>query len=90
MASEVYVGRKPTSTYVVAGMHAFNAGGRVVLKARGRTISKAVDVAEILRNKALPNVKLTSVRIGSEDFEVQGRRRKVSFIELTLEKAEAK
>jgi len=47
-------------------------------------------VAEKLRNKALPNAKLTSVRIGSEDFENQGRRRKVSFIELTLERVEAK
>ncbi|HDI10182.1 MAG TPA: RNA-binding protein, partial [Euryarchaeota archaeon] len=45
----VYIGGKPVMNYVLAVITQFNEGGdRVVLKARGRAISRAVDVAEIV------------------------------------------
>ena len=48
----VYVGQKPPMSYVLAVVTQFNSGSdEVVLKARGRSISTAVDAAEITRNR---------------------------------------
>ena len=49
----VYVGNKPPMSYVMALITAFNTPGvnSVVLKARGRAISRAVDAAEIAKNR---------------------------------------
>jgi len=51
----VYIGSKPPMAYVMAMITAFNRSGAdsVVLKARGRAISRAVDVAEIARGRYL-------------------------------------
>ena len=50
--NEVYVGNtKPVTAYVLAAMSVLNGASEVVLKARGRAISRAVDVAEVLRNR---------------------------------------
>ncbi|HDD34171.1 MAG TPA: DNA-binding protein, partial [Thermofilaceae archaeon] len=46
----ILVGQKPVMNYVLAAVIQFNQGAqRVILKARGRSISKAVDAAEIVR-----------------------------------------
>jgi hypothetical protein len=48
----VFVGRKPTMSYVMAVVTQFSAGAsQVDLKARGKSISRAVDVAEVVRNR---------------------------------------
>ncbi len=49
----IYVGRKPPMSYVLAVVTQFNTTGsdEVVIKARGRAISTAVDAAEITRNR---------------------------------------
>ena len=48
----VYIGNKPVMNYVLAVVTQMNGGApEVVLKARGRAISRAVDVAEIVRNR---------------------------------------
>ncbi|MGZ7096546.1 MAG: DNA-binding protein Alba, partial [Methanobacterium sp.] len=50
----VYIGTKPVMNYVLAVVTQMNNGSsEVMLKARGRAISRAVDVAEIVRNKFL-------------------------------------
>ena len=60
----------------------------VVIKARGKFISRAVDVAEVSSKRFLENTtEVKDVKIGSEDFtNKEGRNIRVSFIEITLKK----
>ena len=92
MAEEavVYVGQKPIMNYVLATLTQFNEGAKkVVIKARGKAISRAVDVAEIVRNRYMPNVKVENISIDTEELESeQGRIVNVSTIEITLVKEE--
>lgn len=61
---------------------------RVVIKARGKFISKAVDVVEVARKRFLENsVDVEKIGIDSEEFKnEEGRTIKVSTIEITLVK----
>jgi len=47
----IYIGRKPVMTYVMATLATFNHNEVIQIKARGRSITTAVDVAEITRNR---------------------------------------
>ncbi len=87
----VYVGQKPVMNYVLATLTQFNEGAeKVILKARGKAISRAVDVAEIVRNRFLPNVDVESIKIDTEELESeQGRKVNVSTIEIVLFKKSA-
>ena len=85
----ILVGQKPVMNYVLAAVIQFNQGAqRVILKARGRSISKAVDAAEIVRRFMEGKVDITSVKIGSEKVGEPGKERVVSTIEIVLEKKE--
>jgi DNA-binding protein Alba len=54
----VFVGKKPTMSYVLAVMTQFSEGMKEVhIKARGRSISRAVDVAEVVRNRFVNDAK---------------------------------
>ncbi|RLI89774.1 MAG: DNA-binding protein Alba [Archaeoglobales archaeon] len=89
MAEEhvVFVGNKPVMNYVLAALTQFNEGaGEVVIKARGKAISRAVDVAEIVRNRFMPNVDVRDIKIDTEELDSEGRRVNVSTIEITLVK----
>jgi len=93
-ANTVYIGRKPLMNYVLAVMTSFNASNadQVVLKARGRAISAAVDVAEISTRSFLKNVKVESIDIGSEEIHAreENRMKTVSTMEITLARAPKK
>jgi DNA-binding protein len=81
----VFIGIKPVMNYVLAVITQFNKGvGDVTLKARGKAISRAVDVAEIVRNRFLQGLAVQNISIGTE--EVQGERgaTNVSTIEIVL------
>jgi DNA-binding protein len=84
----VYVGNKPVMNYVLATLTQFNEGAEeVAIKARGKAISRAVDVAEIVRNRFLPNVTVKSIQIDTEELDSeQGRKVNVSTIEIVLAK----
>ncbi len=84
----VYIGKKPTMNYVLAVVTHFNGGtGEVVVKARGRSISRAVDVAEIIRNRFVPGSKVRDVHISTEKLTGDdGRTASVSSIEIHLTK----
>ncbi|MEE9224037.1 MAG: DNA-binding protein Alba [Thermoplasmata archaeon] len=84
----VYIGKKPTMNYVLAVVTVFNSGSKeVVIKARGRSISKAVDVAEIVRNRFVMDASLTDIKISTEELEgEEGRVANVSSIEIFLNK----
>ena len=84
----VYVGSKPVMNYVTAIMTSFDKNPEnVVLRARGRAISNAVDAAEITRNRFLSDLTY-KVTIGTEQLEGEdGRPRNVSTIEITMSKS---
>lgn len=83
----VYVGSKPPMNYVMALMQGLSMSdsGEVVLKARGRAISTAVDVAEICRRRFMTNLQVSQISIDTEELEVEGGGTKgVSSIEIVL------
>jgi DNA-binding protein len=85
----IYVGHKPPMSYVLAVITQFNASGsdEVVIKARGRSISTAVDTAEIVRNRFMKDAKLADIKIGTESItNEEGRTSNVSSIEIILTK----
>jgi DNA-binding protein len=84
----VYVGKKGIMSYVLAAITQFNQGSMTVsIKARGKSISRAVDVAEILRNKFMAEVKVQNIAIHTEELANEdGTKSKVSSIDITLAK----
>ncbi len=84
----IYIGKKPTMNYVLAVVTQFNSGVQeVAIKARGNSISKAVDVKEIVVNRFLPTLKEKSIRTSSEDLANEdGTHSKVSAIHIVLVK----
>jgi DNA-binding protein len=85
----IYVGHKPPMSYVLAVVTQFNTGDsdEVVIKARGRAISTAVDTAEIVRNRFVTDAKLKEIKISTESLTNEdGRTSNVSSIEIILTK----
>ena len=82
----IFVGNKPPMSYVLAVVTQFNGGSDTVLiKARGRAISTAVDTAEIVRNRFIKDAKLKDIKIGTESVtNEEGRETNVSSIEISL------
>jgi len=84
----IYVGNKPPMSYVLAVITQFQGSGsdEVVIKARGRAISTAVDAAEIVRNRFVTNAEIKDIKIGTESItnEEEGRTSNVSSIEIIL------
>lgn len=85
----IYIGRKPAMTYVMAVISTMNKqDDEVILKARGRAISTAVDVAEICRTRYLNDIGKPMIEIGTEELENQyGGTRNVSTISITMKRA---
>ena len=84
----VYIGNKPVMNYVLAVVTQMNGGtNEVILKARGRAISRAVDVAEIVRNRFITDVTIGSIDICTEEImSNEGTSTNVSAIEIQLSK----
>jgi len=84
----VYIGRKPVLNYCLAIMNSLQGeSGRVSLKARGRAISTAVDVAEVTKNRFIGDLTVESIEIGSEELEsMEGQKRNVSTMTIVLKK----
>ncbi len=83
----VYIGRKPTMSYVLAVITSFNSSDtkEVTLKARGRAIATAVDAAEIVNNRFMKDLNVGKIAIGTEEIQrEEGGTRNVSTIEITL------
>ena len=67
--SAVLIGKKPIMNYVLACITFFHGGAKEVsIKARGRSISRAIDVAEVVRHRFLPDAKIKSISIGTDQF----------------------
>jgi DNA-binding protein len=86
----VLVGNKPVMNYVLACITLFHGGAKEVnVKARGRSISRAVDVVEVVRRRFLPDVKIKKVGVGTQQMaprEEGGTPTNVSTIEITMER----
>jgi len=83
----VFVGNKPVMNYVLAVVTQFNSGAKDVrIMARGRAISRAVDVAEVSRSRFLPNVTVKGISISTEILDTDRGETNVSAIEITLGK----
>jgi DNA-binding protein len=73
-SNTVFIGKKPVLNYVLACMTLFKSGHEeVVIKARGRSISRAVDSVEVLRSRFMPNVEVLDIQIGTESLENDDR-----------------
>ena len=85
-SNTVFIGRKPVLNYVLACMTLFKLGHEdVIIKARGRSISRAVDVVEVLKNRFMPNAHVTDIQIGTETVEGEGRGpSNISTIDITI------
>lgn len=86
----IFIGKKPLMSYVLAVMTQFNNNGTdgVILKARGRSISTAVDTAEIVRNRFMKNAKIKDITISTESVtNEEGRDSNISSIAISLTKA---
>ncbi len=86
----IFVGNKPFMNYVTSVVMQFTTKNaeKVVVKARGKFISRAVDVAEVASKRFLKDqVKIDDISIDSEEFEnKEGKQVRVSTLEITLAK----
>ncbi len=84
----ILVGNKNVMSYVLACVTLFNKGAEeVVIKARGRLISRAVDVAEITRHRFLEELVVKDIEIGTTTVQTdKGSDLNVSTIDITLAK----
>ena len=87
----IFIGNKPPMSYVMAVITAMSSGtiNEIMLKARGKAITTAVDVAEITTKRFIKDLKVTAIGIGTEEMpprEGDNRSRMVSTIEIKLAK----
>jgi archaea-specific DNA-binding protein len=85
----VFVGSKPVMNYVLACLTLLQNGTKEVnLKARGRAISRAVDAAEILTKRFVPDISVKKIDIGTEEVRSSesGEMSKVSSMQIHLSK----
>ncbi|MBU1201028.1 MAG: DNA-binding protein Alba [Nanoarchaeota archaeon] len=93
MANEdnsIFIGGKPFMNYVTGVVIQFTTkdASEVIIKARGKFISRAVDVAEVSINRFLKDqIEVKDIKIDSEGFKnKEGRDVRVSTIDITLKK----
>jgi DNA-binding protein len=86
----VFIGKKPAMNYVLACITLFHSGAKEVsVKARGKAISRAIDVVEVIRRRFLPDVKVTKIGIGTDQIASQDESNtltNVSTIEITIQR----
>ena len=87
----IFIGSKPFMNYVTGVIMQFTTKGalEVVIKARGKFIARAADVAEVCKKRFLKdlNLKTKEITIDSEEFKNQeGRTVNVSAIAIVLAK----
>lgn len=84
----VYVGNKQAMSYVLAVVTQFSDGqDEVHVKARGKAISRAVDVVEIVRNRFVEDAEINNIEIGTDEIDTdEGDKMNVSSIHIDIEK----
>ena len=86
----VYIGTKPPMNYVLAALSQLNQeSNQLIFKARGRAISRAVDVVEITRRRfMMDKLAVKNIKIGTERVGAGEDTRNVSTIEITVERTD--
>jgi DNA-binding protein Alba len=89
----IYIGIKPFMNYVTGVVMQFKNKGQneVIVSARGKFTSKAIDVVEVAKRTFLKeeNIQVKDIKISSEEFEnKEGKRIHVSAIEIHLIKGQ--
>jgi DNA-binding protein Alba len=82
----VRIGKKPIMNYVVACMTLLNTGvADVMVRGRGQSITKAVEVVDMLRRAFMKNIRIHSVDIGTEEVKREdGSTASLSMIEIIV------
>ena len=87
----IYVGNKPPVVYAASIQTQVTKGEKEIhIKARGRTISKAVDISQLVVNRFLTGWQISNVTLGTDEMEIQATKEdektkiKVSTIDITL------
>ena len=85
-SNQIIVGSKPTLNYVTACITLFNKGTiDVVLRARGKAINMAVEVAQLLKSKFVNDVSFSDILIDGETLIASnGKKISLPIIEITL------
>ncbi|MBI2176451.1 DNA/RNA-binding protein AlbA [Candidatus Woesearchaeota archaeon] len=87
----IFIGTKPLMNYVTAVVMQFTTKNAesLMVKARGKFISKAVDVAEVATKRFLEGqAEISRITTNSEQFTTpEGKQVKVSSIELTIKRS---
>jgi len=88
--NNIFIGGKPFMNYVTGVVMQFTTknANEVIVKARGKFISRAVDVSEVASKRFLDStVGVRDIKIDSEEFKnTEGKDIRVSTIEITLGK----
>jgi len=88
--NSIFIGGKPFMNYVTGVVMQFTTknADEVIVKARGKFISRAVDVSEVATKRFLDGqATVKNVAIDSEEFENnEGKQVRVSTIEILLVK----
>jgi len=88
--NSIFVGAKPFMNYVTGVVMQFTTkhASEVIIKARGKFISRAADIAEVSAKRFLDNtVGIKDISINSEEFtNKEGRQVRVSTMEICLVK----
>ena len=84
----VFIGKKPIMAYVTSALIQLANNPRVSIKARGLSIGRAVDVAQIIaRRTDNTGYSIGEIKIGSENLQsMDGRARNVSTIDIEIRK----
>ena len=82
----IFIGKKPSMSYVMALATQLGGNHEVHIKARGQSISKAVDVVEIVRNRFVKELKVDKIDIGTDSLKVEDKEINVSTIDILVKK----
>ncbi len=84
----IFVGKKNAKSYVLAVITQLNQGAsKIIIKSRGKAISRAVDVAEMVKNRFAKDLKVRDIKISTEEVaNEEGHNLRVSAMEIILEK----
>ena len=81
----VFIGSKHLMNYVNSIVIQLQNSTEVIIKARGKFISKSVDVAEVAKRQIQEKeIRIKVIQIGTEEYENEGKKVKVSTIEIVL------
>lgn len=86
----VFIGGKPFMNYITGVVMQFTTqnASEVIIKSRGKFMSRAIDVAEVATKRFLEGqTEVKDIKINSEEFKNQeGRNVRVSTLEITIKR----